>query len=493
MKKIQFKINNFRKKRKGVSIIILCYSLIAIFALCTLVIDLGIILNCRYEFQKLIETAALASITDYEAYENPSDNTIKYPTVANISTNAGSSVNNNINAFIKSNSFLLMSQNITPTVTFGTTSKSKYSRAIKIDATAVVKTYFLQMFGIKSIKIPASAAAMHIPVYLKSGNILNGVSTYKDTDIRDPVGGAATTQTINGVSYTLPAVSNVNNNFDNIYGIPDGKALSLGPGGYVTIKLPATLVDGKGFDLQIITAGNIFGYFVFAGNDVDPANPYVDAASPGAGIQWVNISCTGTPVGTTTNGAVGSYNQWIDLNGNGIVDAGETQAKFYGSGYFDLGATCSSGYNVNIKSAKYLKIIDDNVEDGFTLKDPKNESSLETTPSFFSGQNSSIAPGVSIDAIAVEHHSRLISSADFALDTDGDGLLDVFENSFGLNPSGSSDGSATNNDALKFWGYITPASGGGSISGILIDNPTTALRLGYPTRLDNPPKLYVNF
>ena len=219
MQKIHFKNFNLtnKRKRKGVSLIILCYSLIAIFALCTLVIDLGIILNCRYEFQKLIETAALASITDYEAYENPSDNTIKYPTVANISTNAGSSVNNNINAFVKSNSFLLMSQNITPTITFGTTNKSKYSRAIKIDATAVVKTYFLQMFGIKSIKIPASAAAINVPVYLKSGNILSGACSYADTDIRDPVGGASSAQTINGFNYTLPAVTNVNNNFDNIF------------------------------------------------------------------------------------------------------------------------------------------------------------------------------------------------------------------------------------------------------------------------------------
>jgi len=469
------------KKRKGVSLIVLVFAGLAIISLAALVIDLGLVFNCRYEFQKLIETTALASITDYEAYEDTS-NVIRYPSAADIATNANSSVNNNLKAFKKSNSGLLMVQSITPTVTFGTTTQSRYSRAIMVKATAIVRTYFINLLGINTIKMDASAVAMHLPVYLKNGNILNGIGTYKDTDLRQPAGGTSTTLAYTGENNVLPAVTNINTNYNNIYGIPDGKVLSLGPGGYITLKLPATLVDGKGFDLQILTRGNASGYFVFAGNDADASDPYTDANHPGGGLQWVNISCTGTPIGTNTNGRVGSYRQNI----GGAIG---TQAKFYGSGYFDLRASCSTGYNANVKSAKYLKIIDDNIEDGFVLKDPENDTNFVAIPSFFPGQNSSHTPGVSIDAIAVEHHSKLITNADFTYDDDGDGLINAFENSLGLVSNGPSEGvPVTNDDEREFWGYANAG-----ITGIIQDTPTTTLRIDYATHLDNPPRMYVNY
>ena len=486
------------KKRKGVSVILLMFSLIAIFSLAGLIVDLGILLNTRYEFQKLLETSALAAVADYNAYEGTGAdlNKIMYPPVANISTNVNSIVNNNLNAFIASNSFLLISKNITPEITFGTTIQSRYSRAIKITATADVKTYFLTLIGIRSIKILGSAAAMNVPVYLKNGNILNGTwpgtvpPSYKDTDIRNPAGGASSIKSLNGENYTLPAITNINATFSNIYGFPEGRVLSLGPGGYITIKLPATLVDGRGFDLQIITRGTATGYFVFAGNDTNPANPYVSATSPGGGIAWVNISCTGTPVGNSTNGTVGSYNQTCTA----LPVGQQVQPKFYGSGYFDIGASCSSGYAGNVHTAKYLKIIDDNLEDGFILNDPEVYANMTAIPSYFAGQNSSYTPGVSIDAIAVEHHPRLISTSDFAKDTDADGLIDVFEQTLGLGPCGPSDGTQNcgtppaSDDALEYWGYQNTGR-----NNIVQDNPMTALRIDYPSRSDNPPKMYVNY
>jgi len=475
-------------KRKGVAIILLIFSIIAIFSMCGFVIDLGIILNSRFEFQKLVETTALTAVTEYGAYEDNA-NIIRYPAVANISTNVNNSAKKNFDAFVASNSFLLLSQDITPVITFGTTIQSRYSRAIMVEATAVVRTYFLNIIGIRSIKLQASAAAMHIPVYLKTGNVLNGVAAYRDTQLRDPAGGAATTQTINGVAYTTPAIVNVNTNLNNIYGMTEGTVLSLGPGGYITIKLPASLIDGKGFDLQIRAAGNAAGYFVFAGNDTDPSDPYIDAANPGGGIDWVNISCTGTPIGAPTNGNVGSYIQNVAGIGN--------QAKFYGSGYFDMGVVCTNdpgNYNANVKSAKYLKIIDDNVEDGFILRDPEADASMAAIPSIFPGQNSSFTPGVSIDAIAVEHHSKLISINDFTKDTDNDGLLDVFENSLKLNPCGPSEAAPAcgappgSDDDREYWGFANTG-----INNIIIDNPTTALRIDYPSRQDNPPKMYISY
>jgi len=475
---LQFCMN---KKRKGVSVILLIFSVIAILSLSGFVIDLGIILNSRFEIQKLVETTALTAITDYGAYEDAT-NTIQYPAVADISTNVNNSAAKNFDAFVASNSFLLLSRNITPVITFGTTAQSRYSRAIKVEATADVRTFFLNIIGLHSIKIQASAAAMHIPVYLKSGNVLNGTAAYKDTDLRNPAGGTVSTRTINGVNYATPSIVNINGitKISNIYGMPDATVVSLGPGGYITIKLPVALIDGKGFDLQILARGNAGGYFLFAGNDTDPASPYIDAVNQGSGISWVNISCTGTPVGTTTNGMVGSYNQ----NVGGAIG---NQAKFYGSGYFDIGATCSNGYAGNVNSAKYLKIIDDNIEDGFILKNSRFNTNIAGIPSFFPGQNSSLTPGVSIDSIAVEHHSKLISINDFTEDTDNDGLLDIFEKSVGLNPSGSSDGPGTD-DAIEFWGFK-----GGGISNVVIDNPTTALRLSYPTHDDDPPKMYISY
>jgi len=480
---------NLNKKRKGVSIILLIFSIIAIFSLCGLVIDLGIILNSRFEFQKLVETTALTAVTEYGAYEDNA-NIIRYPAVADISVNANNSAEKNFDAFVASNSFLLLTKNITPVVTFGATIQSRYSRAIKVEATAVVRTYFLNIIGIKSIKLQASAAAMHIPVYLRTGNVLNGTSPvapiYKDTELRAPAGGALSNQILNGINNTTPAIVNVNTNLSNINGMPDATVVSLGPGGYITIKLPVALIDGRGFDLQIFTRGNASGYFVFAGNDTDPADPYIDAANPGGGIDWVNISCTGTPVGAPTNGNVGSYVQNVAGIGN--------QEKFYGSGYFDVGASCSNGYAGNVNSAKYLKIIDDNREDGFTLRDPENDTSMTAIPSFFPGQNSSFTPGVSIDAIAVEHHSKLIGISDFTADTDNDGLINVFEETLGLNPCGPSESAPAcgappaSNDDVEYWGYNAPNN-----VNIIIDNPTTALRIDYPTRSDNPPKMYINY
>ena len=44
------------------------------------------------------------------------------------------------------------------------------------------------------------------------------------------------------------------------------KGLSLGPGGYVTIRLPVPIVNKEGYDLYIREAGAAKdGYMVFAG------------------------------------------------------------------------------------------------------------------------------------------------------------------------------------------------------------------------------------
>jgi len=476
------KIRN--KKRKGVSLIILIFSAMAIIAMLAMVIDLGLVLNCRYELQKVIDTAALAAVADYEAYED-GGNTIRYPTAAQISTNTNSLVNNNLNAFIATNSSMYLANSLVTSVYFGSTIQSRYSRAIRIDASVQVRTHLLPLVGINSIKINAKTAAMHLPFYMKNGSVLTGIGTYRDTDLRAPANGAATNVTINTITNAMPAMTNLNTSLANLYGYPDGNVISLGGGGYITLKPPVTLIDGRGFDLYIYTRGNAYGYFVFAGNDTDPNNPYIDAATPGSGISWANISCTGTPIDTYTNSRVGSYNQLV---------LGSTQAKFYGSGYFDLRANCSTGYNHNVKTAKYIKIIDDNIEDGFIIKDVEQSSSLTPVPSFFPGQHNSMTPGVSIDAIAIEHHPRLINVSEFVTDTDNDGLINIFETTLGLQPCGNSEsaGNCTtppaSDDAIELWGAKNT-----NRNNIIIDNPTNGLRSNYPAKSQNPPMFFVNY
>ena len=56
--------------KKGASIIILVFSIFAILGLASFALDLGLILNQRYELQKAVESAALLSASEYEVYES---------------------------------------------------------------------------------------------------------------------------------------------------------------------------------------------------------------------------------------------------------------------------------------------------------------------------------------------------------------------------------------------------------------------------------------
>ena len=413
------------KKARGVSLIIFAMGITAIFAFASFVVDIGIVLNSQNELQKAVESAALVGASNLEPKKD-SAGIIKIDSsqVQSIMLETFNKVKNT-NGMISSASIPEISVN----------AKSK---AVKISSYLSVNTYFISILGLKSIKVEAQAAAMSAPFYLSAnfpkglvpGSILK--ETSGDTDIRKPVGDN----------------QNINSDFGNIYGHPDNKALSLGPGGYITIRLPMPLVDGDGADLYISELGNLEGYYVFAGNDKDPSNPYVNEVMPGAGIQWVNISCTGFPVGgADSSGAVGAYYTTVNYNNSSSLEA-----KFYGSGYFDLGAICkdSSGnvkYNGNIKSATYLKIIDDNKEDGFMADYP-------VRPVLLIGEHSSISPGADIDAIGILHHTSLISVKDYNKDTDGDGLIDVLENVIGTDISKQDTDSDGINDDIEYSGWF---------------------------------------
>jgi len=478
------------KKRKGNAIILFLFSAIAIFTVIGFAVDAGMILSARYELQKALETAALSTIADYEAYEVNATRNITYPSTTAITTLAAA----NIDAYLKSNSFLgLTTSSSAPIVTFGSDT-SKESRALQIRLSSTIKTYFLYIIGIKSLELNATAAAMHVPLYIRSANILTGSGAYLDTDIREPLGAAQTVLAYSGSHfYVLPQTKNINaanssDKFTNIYGPPDNYALSLGPGGYITFKLSAPIVDGKGFDLQIMEKGNVAeGYFVFAGNDTNPASPYIDAAHPGGGISWRNISCTGTPVNAPTNSTAIAGSRGIGSYVQNIGGAIGNQPKFYGSGFFDLGASCSGGYySANLNSAKYLRIIDDNTEDGFEVQNPELSANMDALPEHTPGEHTSGTPGADIDSISIEHHPRLITPEDFVQDTDSDHLIDAFEILLGLNPNGGSDG--ISDDSLEFWG----GTAAGPVN-IIMNNSTNALRTGVPKDGTDTPYMIISY
>ncbi|MCK5177771.1 MAG: hypothetical protein KAQ92_08660, partial [Candidatus Aenigmarchaeota archaeon] len=400
-------------RRKGASIVILVFSLLAIIGLASFALDLGYVLNQRYELQKAVESAALLAASEYEVYEEDlgaGNLALKVPAAADIENAATGIASVYYQALKDNNQLLNIGTDATPVVTLDASSS-----AVKVAAGAEIVPFFISMLGIKKIEINAIAAAVSAPVYLSSvypkptGSILNGLGlTYRDTEIKDPLGSDTSLGAI-----PTTTVHNQNNDLNNIYGQPDGNSLSLGPGGYITLKLSTILADGKGVDLAIYERGNADGYFVYAGIDINPNTAYVDASIPGGGIQWINISCTGIPLYTQTDGMIGCHRTSVQING-----VAKIEYKFYGSGLFDLGTKCTNPVDgviydgtddttapPKLYNVKYLKIIDDNTEDGFFLQPRFNINTPYAVPSIFPGEHSTITPGADIDAVAILHHS----------------------------------------------------------------------------------------
>lgn len=398
------------KSKKGSALIIFVFGASAIFALSGLVIDIGIILNCQSELQKAAESSALVAASQLEPQLTGS-------TVSIDTTSIDTLIANTFNKMISGNSLISNAE-----FTYDIKIKSK---AVRISANADVQTYFIKFIGINNLSVKVKTAAMSAPQYLsKKFPSPSGSVDESNTALRQPVG--------ENVSQNWNT-STGKWEYTNIFGYPDNKAISLGPGGYLTAILPAPLIDNDGADLFVKEVGNTKGYFVFAGND-DPSNGQ---------IQWVNISCTGIPVGADQTSIVGAYFTGV----NGISKL----AKFYGSGYFDLGARCrdSSGtvfYNADLKSAKYIKIIDDNAEDGFL-------AGFDDSPAILAGDHSSITPGANIDSVAMLHHTMLVNYDDLDSDTDNDGLLNALEDILGTDKNLTDTDGDNIVDATEYLGW----------------------------------------
>ena len=437
---------------KGISLIVFVLGILGFFAFAGFAIDFGLSAGAQLELQKATDSAVLVGASNLEPQKDAA---------GFITVDAGNVANIIIETFDKmknANKSILNAQ-ITDT------SVNAASKAVRIRTQATFGTFFMRFFGISNIVINAQAAAMSAPQYMNKKfplGIIEGsllTQTSGDSDSRNPVGDNA----------------NLRNGYDNLYGTPDNKPLSLGPGGYVMIKFASPLMDNEGADLYIKELGNLEGYYVFVGNDADPSDPYISETIPGGGIVWSNISCTGIQAGSDTGGKVAAYYSYIDNI--------PLQAKFYGSGYFDLSKVCkdsngSISYTGTTRSATYLKIIDDNIEDGFLTENP-------TEPILLVGEHSSLTPGVDIDAVAVLHHTRLISCKAYGTDTDSDGLIDLLEDAIGT----GSNLNDTDSDGIKDeQEYIGWYKTGATVYDIISPNKSKTVYFTNPNEADSDGK-----
>lgn len=360
-------------QKKKASVTMYMVALFIVFlAFSAFVVDGSITFNLRQKLQNITESAALAAAEEFNSSQDT--NTIK----DNVYNTAQETFN-------------LLSKD-------GLNGIAKLDIKIDIDAKTVslksnakAPTYFLAFLGVSTIKLNALATAKSESLSINANysginwlttrsaylsDIISRGSNYRDTAILFPLGdfGSASFQ------YTITNYSLIDSS--------DGQPLSLGPGGYITIKLPVPIVDKKGADLSIEEIGAKEGYLVYAGIDNDPDNPYTqnpdDDKDTSAGITWVNISNCGKSK---------------EINDN-VVYSSSVGDKFYGSGDFDI---AKAGLSV----VKYIRIIDDNEETAF-VKD--GNTYYKTT---LYGESSSATSGVDIDSVTVLNHVKLIKPVNF--------------------------------------------------------------------------------
>lgn len=319
------------------------------------------------------------------------------------------------------------------------------SLRIHVATTMISQPFFLSFFGVAGINLSADAYATSEPLAVSSsyGTAVNWITqsasylsdilsitandsgtilttNYRDTVILRPLGSNATISTsasFNSAEATVPMFSLINS--------ADNHPLSLGPGGFITIKLPAPIIDKPGPDLYIREAGDALeGYFVFAGIDVNPYDPYVDAKKRGSGISWINISCSaaihpgfgGTPEVPESDTPANVNIAYNALTNSTVLGY---QNKFYGSAYFDLSDSCITGSTNGISVVKYIRIIDDNQETAF-VSSPEDVINNVNPRHFYKtmlyGESSTSTAGADIDQVVVLNHVKLITRTQYEPD-----------------------------------------------------------------------------
>lgn len=377
------------KKRNASATIYLISFLVIFLAFAAFAVDGTIVWTNRIKLQNATESTALAAASEFSNYSSI--------TAATIESDA-----RNIFAFLKHDSLETVHENINSN--FAVTANPA-SRTVCVTTNMVSQPFFLAFLGVNGINLSANACAISEELNVTANysgvnwvtvsaaylsDILSKNLNYNDTAILNPVGNLLKSASYDSITNYV--------RFDLInYEASHEYPLSLGPGGFITIKLPAPIIDKPGYDLFIkesgeSTDGAIEGYMVFAGIDVDPEKPYVKSGQEGSGITWVNITGTGVP----ENSALASLA--ID---SATTNSLGSQTKFYGSGYFDIGA-------LNLSMAKYIRIVDDNEESAiFAATDNSGNTTYKKVNIY--GESSTATPGADIDYVKVLNHVRLTS------------------------------------------------------------------------------------
>lgn len=356
-------------KKKASSTLYFIFFFIIFLAFCAFAVDGAIVLTNRAKLQNITESAALAAAEQFNSASDPTTN------VANTATTTFS---------------LLQQDNLKmaiidpPVVDTG-------SRIVTITTHMVSQPFFLTFLGVTGINLYARAKATSEPLTVRATGYsgINWLTKYRPymTDIIDKDSAILKSLSTNAnMSY-----SGTNIKWDNISSGAAGQPLSLGPGGFITIKLPVPIINKPGADLSIDETGKAYeGYMVFAGLDANPDNPYSDYTTPNGDLRWVNISCAGVAkpplVGYTVRSSVSTN-----------IGA---QDVFYGNGNFDLSNSCL-GNNVNM--VKYIRIVDDNSESAY-IQDPSDNQYYQT---MLYGESSTTTPGADINSVQVLNYVHL--------------------------------------------------------------------------------------
>lgn len=399
---------NTKKNASTIVFVIFFFFMFLVFA--AFGVDGTIVLANRAELQYATEQAALAGASAFTYSTTATD--------ADRRTAATQAANSAFNLLNKGS---LKSSTIN--ISFPATASW---RRIHINTTMVSQPFFLSFFGISGINLSADAYAASEPLAASSNygtainwitqsasylsDILSRTANYHDTTILRPLGSTTavnTSASYNTATATTPMFSLINSS--------DGSPLSLGPGGFITIKLPAPVVDKPGPDIYVREAGTALeGYFVFAGIDINPYAPYVDANNVGAGISWINISCSATPEIQDSNTVTSSnLNNFYVAATNSTVT--QNQNKFYGSAYYDISNSCITGTANGISLVKYIRIIDDNQETAFVSLPGDTSNPRHFYKTMLYGESSTSTAGADIDQVLVLNHVRLMTSAQYAV------------------------------------------------------------------------------
>ncbi len=357
-------------KKKASSTLYFILFFIIFLAFCAFAVDGTIVFTNRAKLQSITETAALAAAEEFNSDTDDAISTTEKDNVKSVARRL----------------FNTLKQGGLQTAEVGVNGVELNGQMVTLTTSMISQPFFLSFLGISGINLEARARARSetVPIY---GGSAAGIrwATKRAVYQADVISNDSAVLKSLNTDASLSYSSDGNVNYGLISSGTNG-VLSLGPGGFVTIKLPVPIIDKKGPDLYINEIGNREGYMVFAGLDNDPNNPYINHSDVGGGLSWVNISCTGTSKNITNP----KY-QVLTTLGN--------QTKFYGSGYFDIGSSCT-GY-IPVSMVKYIRIVDDNSESAFVSTNGTYYKSM------MYGESSSSTPGADIESVQVLNYVHL--------------------------------------------------------------------------------------